>query len=135
MRRAMRMRKAPWSPGRTGLTRRWRPRSTWPWDKLTLVDILTTGNPFEHHSELVGIYKMQGPLVYSKPPIEVYYHYLNCGFRIAASSGSDKMGLNPPMGSARAYVKTEGRLSYDSWVEGIRKGRTFISNYPLIEVQ
>jgi len=101
--------------------------------QIDSVDILTTGNPFEHHSELVGIYKMQGPLVYSKPPIEVYYHYLNCGFRIAASSGSDKMALNPPMGSARAYVKTEGPLSYDSWVEGIRKGRTFISNYPLIE--
>ena len=71
--------------------------------------------------------------MYSKPPIEVYYHYLNCGFRVAVSSGSDKMALNPPMGSARAYVKTEGPLSYDSWVEGIRKGRTFISNYPLIE--
>ena len=101
--------------------------------QIDSVDILTTGNPFEHHSELVGIYKMQGPLVYSKPPIEVYYHYLNCGFRVAASSGSDKMALNPPMGSARAYVKTEGPLSYDSWVEGVRKGRTFISNYPLIE--
>ena len=101
--------------------------------QIDSLDILTTGNPFEHHPELVGIYKMHGPLVYSKPPIEVYYHYLNCGFRVAASSGSDKMGLNPPMGSARAYVKTEGRLSYDSWVEGIRKGRTFISNYPLIE--
>jgi hypothetical protein len=37
------------------------------------------------------------------------------------------------MGSARTYVKTEGPLSYESWVDGIRKGRTFISNYPLLE--
>lgn len=101
--------------------------------QIDSLDLLTTGNPFEHHPELVTIYKMYGPSVYSKPPIELYYHYLNCGFRVAASSGSDKMGLNPPMGSARAYVKTEGPLSYDSWVEGIRKGRTFITNYPLIE--
>jgi hypothetical protein len=63
----------------------------------------------------------------------MYYHYLNCGFRVAVSSGSDKMSLNPPMGSARTYVKTEGPLSYDTWIEGIRKGRTFISTYPLLE--
>jgi hypothetical protein len=43
------------------------------------------------------------------------------------------MGLNPPMGSARTYVKTEGPLTYESWVDGIRKGRTFASNYPLLE--
>jgi hypothetical protein len=66
-------------------------------------------------------------------PVDVYYHYLNCGFRLAMSSGSDKMALNPPMGSARTYVKTEGPLSYQSWIDGIRKGHTFASNYPLLE--
>ncbi|MCI0621254.1 MAG: CehA/McbA family metallohydrolase [Acidobacteria bacterium] len=101
--------------------------------QIDSLDLLTTGSPFEHHPELVEIYKMQGASVYSMPPIEVYYHYLNCGFRLAASSGSDKMGLNPPIGSARTYVKTQGPLSYDSWVDGIRKGRTFITNYPLLE--
>ena len=29
--------------------------------QIDSVDILTTGNPFEHHPELVEIYKMQGP--------------------------------------------------------------------------
>lgn len=101
--------------------------------RIDSLDILTTGDPFEHHPILVDIYKMHGPSAYSKPPIEMYYHYLNCGFRLAASSGSDKMALNPPMGSARTYVKTEGPLTYDSWIEGIRKGRTFISTYPLLE--
>jgi hypothetical protein len=101
--------------------------------RIDSLDILTTGNPFEHHPELVDIYKMRGPKAYSTPPIEMYYHYLNCGFRVAVSSGSDKMALNPPMGSARTYVKTEGALTYDSWIEGIRKGRTFISTYPLLE--
>jgi hypothetical protein len=101
--------------------------------RIDSLDILTTGNPFEHHPILVDIYKMHGPRAYSTPPIEMYYHYLNCGFRIAASSGSDKMAANPPMGSARTYVKTDGPLSYDSWIEGIRRGRTFISTYPLLE--
>jgi len=101
--------------------------------RIDSLDILTTGNPFEHHPILVDIYKMHGPSAYSKPPIEMYYHYLNCGFRVATSSGSDKMGLNPPLGSARTYVKTAGPLTYDSWIEGIRKGRTFISTAPLLE--
>ena len=101
--------------------------------RVDSLDILTTGNPFEHHPILTDIYKMQGPRAYSTPPIEMYYHYLNCGFRLAVSSGSDKMGMNPPMGSARTYVKTDGALSYDSWIEGIRRGRTFISTYPLLE--
>lgn len=43
------------------------------------------------------------------------------------------MALNPPMGSARTYVKTAGPLTYQSWIEGIRKGRTFATNYPLLE--
>src|SRR5260370_12518363 len=97
------------------------------------VDILTTENPFEPHPILVDIYKMRGHKAYSTPPIDMYYHYLNCGFHLAASSGSDKMALNPPMGSARTYVRTDGPLSYDSWVEGIRKGHTFISTYPLLD--
>ncbi|MBM3727142.1 MAG: hypothetical protein FJW40_17180 [Acidobacteria bacterium] len=101
--------------------------------KIDSIDLLTTGNPFEHHPVLVEVYRMWGPSIYSKPPLEAYYHYLNCGFRVAMSSGSDKMGTNPPMGSARTYVKTEGALSYDSWIEGIRKGRTFATNYPLME--
>jgi hypothetical protein len=101
--------------------------------RIDSLDILTTGNPFEHHPILVDIYKMHGPRAYSRPPIEMYYHYLNCGFRVAASSGSDKMGLNPPLGSARTYVKTAGPLSYDSWIDGIRRGRTFITTAPLVE--
>lgn len=101
--------------------------------RIDSIDLLTTGDPFEHHPILVDVYKMRGPKVYSLAPVDVYYHYLNCGFHLAMSSGSDKMALNPPMGSARTYVRTDGPLSYDSWIEGIRKGHTFASNYPLLE--
>ena len=101
--------------------------------RIDSIDLLTTGDPFEHHPILVDVYKMRGPKVYSLAPVDVYYHYLNCGFHVAMSSGSDKMALNPPMGSARTYVKTDGPLNYDSWIEGIRKGHSFASNYPLLE--
>ena len=101
--------------------------------RIDSIDLLTTGDPFQHHPILAEVYKMYGPKVYSMAPIDVYYGYLNCGFHLAMSAGSDKMALNPPMGSARTYVKTEGPLTYDSWIEGIRRGHTFASNYPLME--
>jgi hypothetical protein len=101
--------------------------------RIDSIDLLTTGSPFEPHPVLIEDYKMHGPAAFALPPIEVYYHYLNCGFHLAASGGSDKMGLNPPLGSARTYVRTDGPLTYDSWVEGIRKGHTFTSTYPLLE--
>jgi len=101
--------------------------------RIDSIDLLTTGDPFAHHPILVDVYKMRGPKVYSLAPVDVYYHYLNCGFRVAMSSGSDKMALNPPLGSARTYVRTDAPLTYDSWIEGIRKGHTFATNYPLLE--
>jgi hypothetical protein len=102
--------------------------------RIDSIDLLTVGNPFEPHPELTEIYAMAGPEVYSLPPIEVYYHYLACGFRLAVTAGSDKMGPYPPLGAARTYVRTHGGLSYSSWVDGIRQGRTFVSTYPLLEV-
>ena len=120
-------------PGRTGPTLPLEAPLDIALGRIDSLDMLTTGDPFEHHPILVDIYKMHGPEAYSTAPIEMYYHYLNCGFRVAVSSGSDKMALNPPMGSARTYVKTEGPLCYNSWIEGIRKGHTFISNYPLLD--
>lgn len=101
--------------------------------RIDSIDLLTTGSPFEHHPVLVDIYKLRGVEAWRIAPVDVYYHYLNCGFRIAMSSGSDKMAINPPMGSARTYVRTDAPLSYDTWIEGIRKGHTFVSTYPLLE--
>ncbi len=102
--------------------------------KIDAFDILTAGDPFELHPTLRRIYKMYRPKVYDMAPIDVYYAYLNCGFRVSASSGSDKMSPTVPMGSARVYVKTGSTVDYPSWVRGIRKGNTFISTAPLIEI-
>lgn len=102
--------------------------------QIDSIDLLTVGDPFDHHPELVEIYGMYGPAVYSMPPVEVYYAYLNCGFRLAVSGGSDKMRPYPPLGSARTYVGLDGPLEYGAWVDGIRRGRTFVTNGPLLEL-
>ena len=60
---------------------------------------------------------------------ERYYRFLNCGFRLPASTGTDWWIYD----HNRVFVQVEGDFTYDSWIAGIRAGRTFISNGPLIE--
>lgn len=102
--------------------------------KIDAFDLLTTGSPFEVHPTLKRIYRMNGPRIYETSPLDIYYAYLNCGFRVAASAGSDKMSATVPMGSARVYAQSEDGLSYKNWIEGVRRGRTFITTGPLIEI-
>jgi TolB protein len=64
-----------------------------------------------------------------------YYKLLNCGFRLAATSGTDNFSdvwRDPPPGADRAYVKVEGPLSLASWIAGIKAGRTFGTTGPLM---
>lgn len=58
-----------------------------------------------------------------------YYNLLNCGLAIGASTGTDWWIYD----HNRVFVKTEGAFTYDSWIAGIRAGRTMVSNGPLLE--
>ncbi|MAG92564.1 MAG: hypothetical protein CMJ48_02260 [Planctomycetaceae bacterium] len=66
----------------------------------------------------------------------VWYRLLNCGFRLPASAGTDcflnRIRSRFP-GADRVYVKLEGPLDYDKWVEGLRAGRSFVTNGPMLE--
>jgi hypothetical protein len=65
----------------------------------------------------------------------LWYRLLNCGFRCPASAGTDSF-LNIPYhlipGAGRVYVQVEGGLTYAGWIEGLKKGRTFVTNGPLL---
>lgn len=66
---------------------------------------------------------------------EVYHHLLNAGFRIAATGGTDNFSdvwRDPPPGAARTYVRVDGPLTAESWMEGVRRRRTFASTGPLL---
>ena len=63
---------------------------------------------------------------------EMYYRLLDCGFRLPLTNGSDFPART--LGVARAYVKVDGPFSYDRWIEGIRRGRTFTTSGPLIKL-
>ncbi len=65
---------------------------------------------------------------------EPYYRGLNLGSRLTSTAGADYPcvpGAVP--GRNRFYTKIDGDLSETSWLEGLRRGRTFITNGPMIE--
>ncbi len=72
------------------------------------------------------------------PTNTIWYRLLNCGFRIPAGAGTDAMtnysSLRGPVGMNRVFVKTNGTLNMGSFLEGLKAGRTFATNGPLVEL-
>src|SRR6266852_8525113 len=66
-----------------------------------------------------------------EPEYNRYYRLLNCGFRLPASSGTDWWITD----HNRVFVQVEGGFNYDTWISGLRAGRTFVSNGPLLELR
>ena len=64
---------------------------------------------------------------------DVWYNILNTGFRMSAVAGTDYPFSRSLPGMERFYTRIEGPLTYESWLEGIRQGRTFVTNGPLVE--
>jgi hypothetical protein len=65
---------------------------------------------------------------------EIYYHLLNCGLRLPPSAGSASGVLPNPVGYNRVYVYLGQDFSYENWWEGLRAGRSFVTNGPLLRV-
>lgn len=65
-------------------------------------------------------------------PVEYdwYYRFLNCGFRLPVSTGTDWWEYD----HNRVFVRVKGAFRYESWIAGLRAGRTFISNGPLLDL-
>ena len=90
--------------------------------KVDSVDLMTWGDPLASRG--------------GRPPAaEVWYGFLNCGFKLPATAGTDKMANSQVAGIPRAYVQVEGSFSYESWLEGIRAGRTFVTTGPLLRLK
>ncbi len=66
---------------------------------------------------------------------EIYYHVLNSGLRIPPSAGSASGVLPNAVGYNRVYVHLDGELSYEAWWAGLKAGRSFVTNGPLLRVK
>jgi Tol biopolymer transport system component len=68
---------------------------------------------------------------------EIWHRLLNCGFRIPAGAGTDAFpnfaSLRGPAGLLRVYVKAGPALDHGRFLAGLKAGRTFATNAPLLE--
>ena len=66
-------------------------------------------------------------------PLDLYYQYLNAGFRVPIAAGTDKFAEDIPFGSNRTYARAKEPANYAAWVEAIKAGKAFVSNGPILE--
>jgi hypothetical protein len=61
--------------------------------------------------------------------LNIWYHTLNCGFRTRISGETDFPCISDQrVGAGRSYVHLPDGLEYDAWCEGVRDGRSYVSD-------
>jgi hypothetical protein len=75
-------------------------------------------------------------LPYGPAAYELWYRFLNAGFRISAGAGTDTFTnwrcINALPGDSRQYVDVGKDFEWHNWVERFREGRDFVTNAPLL---
>jgi hypothetical protein len=65
---------------------------------------------------------------------ETWYNVLNLGFRVTPTAGTDFPCLDQTIpGNERFYTKVDGPLTYEKWLDSVRRGQTFVTTGPMIE--
>lgn len=59
---------------------------------------------------------------------DLWYHMLNCGIQLPASTGSDWFVSS----ANRVYAQNNISFEYEEWLESIKEGNTFITNGPAL---
>lgn len=102
--------------------------------KIDAIELMTYDDPTQLPSHW-GPWKNSGMSVAEFPVMrgmDLWYQYLNAGFRIPIVAGTDKMADDIPMGSNRFYAFTNGDTTYNAWLSAIKSGHGFITNGPIL---
>jgi hypothetical protein len=95
--------------------------------KVDSVDLFTWGDAFaDPPSPTAGGIEVG--------PVSLWYRFLNTGFRLPATAGTDKMLNVQVAGSVRTYAHLDGKFTYERWLEAIRAGRTFVTTGPFVSL-
>lgn len=97
-------------------------------EKLDGLEILCVLDPREFPVFMRNVV----PELEANDGLRLWYRYLNCGFRLAATAGTDKMTTFVTVGANRVYAHVEGEFTYPNWINALKQGRTFITNSPVL---
>jgi hypothetical protein len=66
-----------------------------------------------------------------------WYRFLNCGYRVAAVGGTDKMYASTAVGTVRTYAHIPDSVpfTYAAWMDAVRRAETFVTYGPLLEMR
>jgi hypothetical protein len=115
------------------------PGAEWPVaTALGLVDaveLLTWNDPVQlpnHWSpwQNSGMSQAEFPVLRA---VDLYYQFLNAGFRMPIAAGTDKFFEEIPLGSNRTYARVEDPADHAAWLAAIKAGRCFVSNGPILD--
>ena len=98
-------------------------------EKLDGLEILSVLDP----RELPVFVRQVVPELAANDGLRLWYRYLNCGFRLTATAGTDKMTTFVTVGANRVYAKVEGEFTYANWIRALKQGRTFVTNSPVLD--
>ena len=93
-------------------------------NKIDTVDLFTWGDPF---ASTTGSGGEQQPSA-----IDTWYLFLNTNSRIPATAGTDKMLNIQVTGAVRTYARTGSVVTYENWLNTLRRGETFVSTGPIV---
>lgn len=65
--------------------------------------------------------------------LRLWYRFLNCGFRLTATAGTDKMTTFVTVGANRVFAHVEGEFTYQNWIDALKRGNTFVTNSPVLK--
>jgi TolB protein len=68
---------------------------------------------------------------------ELWYRFLNAGFPVAPSGGTDAMAdfyRTMAIGATRVYVRPEGAFNWESYFAALKAGRSFVTNGPMVDL-
>jgi hypothetical protein len=97
-------------------------------EKLDGLEILSVLEP----RELPIFMKQVVPEMAANDGLHLWYRFLNCGFRLTATAGTDKMTTFVTVGANRVFARVDGDFTYQGWIEALRAGRTFVTNSPIL---
>jgi hypothetical protein len=98
-------------------------------EKLDGLEILSVLDPREFPvfmRELV-------PELAANNGLRLWYRFLNCGFKLTATAGTDKMTNYVTVGANRVFARVDGEFTYQGWIDALRAGRTFVTNSPVLQ--
>ena len=73
-------------------------------------------------------------------PLDNWYRLMNCGFNLPPTAGTDlpnnprREPWQPFLGGMRMYAKTGEATGSEAWNRAVRKGATFVTSGPVIEI-